>query len=56
MNWEAIGAIGEIVGAIAVIATLFYLSIQIRQNATATTRSNEYAQAASVHESNSLFI
>ena len=30
MNWEAIGAIGEIVGAIAVVATLFYLAIQIR--------------------------
>ncbi len=31
MNWDAIGAIGEIVGAIAVLLTLFYLSIQIRQ-------------------------
>ena len=31
MNWEAIGAMGEIVGAIAVLLTLFYLSIQIRQ-------------------------
>ena len=32
MNWEAIGAVGEIVGAIAVFATLAYLAIQIRQN------------------------
>ena len=32
MNWEALGAIGEIVGAIGVIATLAYLAIQIRQN------------------------
>ena len=32
MNWEAIGAIGEIVGALAVLLTLFYLSIQIRQS------------------------
>jgi hypothetical protein len=32
MNWEAIGAIGEIVGAATVVATLFYLAIQIRQN------------------------
>ena len=32
MNWDAIGAIGEIVGAIGVIATLAYLAIQIRQN------------------------
>jgi hypothetical protein len=32
MNWEAIGAIGEIIGACAVFATLIYLAIQIRQN------------------------
>ena len=31
MNWDAIGAIGEIVGAAAVVATLAYLSIQLRQ-------------------------
>ena len=30
MNWDAIGAIGEIDGAIAVVATLFYLAAQIR--------------------------
>jgi hypothetical protein len=32
MNWEALGAIGEIVGAIAVVLTLGYLALQIRQN------------------------
>jgi hypothetical protein len=32
MNWEAIGAIGDLVGGIAVVATLIYLSMQIRQN------------------------
>ena len=32
MNWDAIGAIGEIVGAIAVVATLGYLAVQIREN------------------------
>jgi len=37
MNWDAIGAIGEIVGASGVIFTLFYLAIQIRAN-TATTQ------------------
>lgn len=43
MNWEAIGAIGEIVGALAVVVTLVYMVIQIRQNtaavATATYES-----------------
>ena len=32
MNWEAIGAIGEVIGAFAVVITLLYLSVQIRQN------------------------
>ena len=35
MNWEAIGAIGEIVGATAVFVTLVYLAVQIRQNTKA---------------------
>lgn len=30
MNWDAIGAVGEIIGALAVIITLIYLSRQIR--------------------------
>ena len=32
MNWEAIGAIGEIVGAISVLVTLIFLILQIQQN------------------------
>ena len=32
MNWDAIGAIGEIAGALAVILTLFYLAIQVRES------------------------
>ncbi len=36
MNWEAIGAVGEVLGAVGVIATLIYLSVQIRQNTRAT--------------------
>ena len=30
MNWEAIGVIAEVVGAVAVVATLTYLAVQIR--------------------------
>ena len=29
MNWEAIGAVGEIIGALAVVATLAYLARQL---------------------------
>lgn len=32
MNWDALGAIGEVLGAAAVVATLLYVSREIRQN------------------------
>jgi hypothetical protein len=32
MNWDAISAIGEIVGSSAVVITLAYLAVQTRQN------------------------
>lgn len=35
MNWDALGAIGEIVGALAVVITLIYLAAQTRQNTEA---------------------
>ena len=50
MNWEAIGAVGEVLGAIGVIATLGYLAVQIRRNTTAmraeSRRSGTQASAA----------
>lgn len=35
MNWEAIGAIGEVLGAVAVVVTLIYLAKQMKINTTA---------------------
>jgi hypothetical protein len=35
MNWNAIGALGEIAGAIAVVLTLAYLARELRQNSRA---------------------
>ena len=43
MNWEALGAIGELVGAIAVVATLGYLIVQIRQNTRELQHSSSWA-------------
>jgi len=43
MNWEAISAIGQIVGALAVVVSLIYLASQIRMQ-------NREARAASVHQ------
>jgi hypothetical protein len=47
MNWEAIGAIGEAIGAFGVIATLGYLAFQIRQN-TKQLSLNELASRVAV--------
>ena len=41
MNWDAIGAIGEVSGAVAVVVTLIYLAGQLRQN-TQALRSSTY--------------
>ena len=41
MNWDAIGAIAELVGAIAVVGTLFYLAIQVRHGKEATEANTQ---------------
>ncbi len=46
---------GEVIGALAVIITLFYLAHQIKQNSRALERSNAYAQANSIHQINAMF-
>ena len=48
MNWEAIGAIGEIFGALAVFGSLVYLATQIRTQ-------NRESRVASVHEINEAY-
>ncbi len=32
MNWDAVGAVGEVIGAMAVVATLLFVARDIRQN------------------------
>jgi len=41
MNWEALAAIGEMLGAIGVIITLAYLAVQVRQSSRQIERSVE---------------
>ena len=54
MNWDAIGAIGENVGALGVILSLIYLASQIRmQNresrlAAATEWTNQWNESSLV--------
>jgi hypothetical protein len=49
VNWEAIGAVGEIVGALAVVITLAFLIFQLRQNTTALRQQSERASADAIH-------
>jgi hypothetical protein len=45
VNWEAVGTIAEIIGAVGVIASLLYLAVQIRQStkvSRAETRKDLY--------------
>jgi len=38
VNWEAIGAVGEVIGALGVIVSLSYLAVQIRATRVAEKR------------------
>ena len=40
MNWDALGAIAELIGALGVIVTLIYLTTQIRQNTKSINSNN----------------
>ena len=52
MNWDALAAISETIGAIAVIATLAYLAVQIRQNTRATQTASHHAVTDSLNQGN----
>ena len=48
MNWEAIGAIGELVGAGAVLLTLIILVRQVRHSTNAIVESNRLERAFAI--------
>jgi len=43
MNWDAIGAVADSIGAIVVVVTLVYLTVQLRQNTKAIEHSTNRA-------------
>ncbi len=43
MNWEAIGAVAEAVGAVGVIASLLYLAMQVRASTRASAVESKLA-------------
>jgi hypothetical protein len=50
MNWDAIGAIGELVGASAVVVTLVYLAVQVKHGRTLLDENRRIA-LSQVHKS-----
>lgn len=50
MNWEAMGALAEMIGATGVIFSLIYLATQIRQNTKATRSSMTHSITAAGRE------
>ncbi len=50
MNWEAISAIGEITGAIAVVITLGYFALQIRSARETAADTNRLQRSNGVRE------
>ena len=41
MQWDAIGAIGELLGSVVLIASIFYVSLQIRSSTDQATAASE---------------
>jgi hypothetical protein len=56
MNIQDLGALGEIVGAVAIVVTLAYLAIQIRYAKVAVTDQSRQSRAAALREINGRFV
>jgi len=56
MNWEAIGVIAEVVGAVAVVISLGYLAIQVRSNTRALKASSSFDSTHSWAATNELLV
>ena len=50
VNWGAVGAVGEIVGAAAVVVTLAYLAVQVGVARRVAADSNRLTRASGVRE------
>ena len=50
MNWDAVGAISELVAAIGVILSLIYLAMQIRRDSNATISNTTQLRATGARE------
>ena len=51
MNWDAVGALGELIGAGAVVVSLVYLAVQIRGQNIETRTAGMHAVSAGFRDS-----
>ena len=56
MNWDAIGAIAEIAGAMAVLLTLIFIAKQISIHSRELERANQFHNAQSTMSNNALYV
>jgi hypothetical protein len=54
MNWDAISAVGEIIGAAAIVITLAYLAIQVKQNSANVKLASLESMAGQWHQWSSI--
>ena len=50
MNWDAVGAIAESIGALGVIASLVYLALQVRQNTQQLRLSRSHETSSTLQD------
>ena len=50
MNWDAIGAIGEVVGAVAVVVSLLYLASQVKHMREMSVRNTRHMRNTGIRE------
>lgn len=50
MDWTAVGAIGELAGAVAVVVSLLYVGRQVQQNTKAAQSATRQQFNAGIHE------
>lgn len=52
MNWNAVGAIGQILGSVAVFVTIGFLAVQVHDNETQMQRSIAESRTERVTQAN----
>ena len=56
MNWDLAGILAEVVSAVAVVVTLIFVAIEVRNNRFATQAASVDAQSTGVNELNAALV